>query len=80
VVTIQRAIEMFAYPTVLVTVAVEQTEQARPPRAFHPEPFTLGHALGRPGDAALQKRILLDALDLFIHPQEPGTIARKRYE
>ncbi len=70
---------MVAYPTVLVTVDVEQTEQARPTRAFHPEPFSLGHAFGRIGEVDLQKRILMDALDLLVHPIEPGTIATKRY-
>ena len=78
-VTIQRAIEMLAYPTVLITVHPEQTEQARPPRAFYPAPFSLGHALGRPDDVRLQKQILRDALDLFLHPVEPGTIVTKTY-
>ncbi len=78
-VTIQRAIEMLAYPTVLITVHPEQTEQGRPPRAFHPAPFGLGHGLGRLGDVRLQKQILMDAMDLLIHPVEPGTIVTKTY-
>lgn len=70
---------MLAYPTVLITVDTGQTEQARPPRAFHPAPFGLGHPLGRLGDATLQKQIIQDALELFIHPVEPGTIVTKTY-
>ncbi len=70
---------MLAYSTVLITVDPDQTEQGRPPRAFHPAPFTLGHALGRAGDERLQKQIIMDAFDLFLHPVEPGTIVTKNY-
>lgn len=78
-VTIQRAIEMLAYSTVLITVDPGQTDQGRPPRAYNPAPFVLGHPLGRAGDISLQKQIILDALDQVIHPVEPGTIVTKNY-
>jgi hypothetical protein len=78
-VTVERLIELRGIPTVLVTVATAETEQANPPRALHPEGFAPGASLGRP-DAALQKRIVLDALDLVVHPVLPGTIVVRRYD
>ncbi len=70
---------MEGIPAVLVTVDPEQSGQARPSRAFHPVGFKLGHSLGPPGAADLQKRVLMDALDLLVQPKEPGTIASKEY-
>ncbi len=66
-------------PAVVVTVDREQSEMARPSRALHPKGFKLGHSLGRPGQKDLQRRIILDALDLLIHPVEPGRIVEKEY-
>ena len=70
---------MEGIPTILITVDPEQSEQARPSRAFHPVGFKLGHSLGPPGARELQIRVLMDALDLLIHPKEPGTIVSKEY-
>lgn len=78
--TVQRLIELRGIPTVVITVEPEQSRQANPPRGLNPEGFPAGHSLGRPQDAALQKRILLDALDLLAHPVEPGTIVTRRYD
>ena len=78
VVTAQRAIEMIGIPTVVITVEPEETVQARPPRALHPKGFAAGHTLGRP-DPALQKRILLDALGLFLGPPCPGEVVEREY-
>jgi len=76
---VQRAIEMEGVPAVLVTVDPEQTWQARPSRAFCPAGFKLGHSLGRAGMRELQAKVVMDALDLLVHPIEPGSIARKEY-
>jgi D-proline reductase (dithiol) PrdB len=70
---------MEGIPAVLVTVDPEQSWQARPSRALHPAGFRLGHSLGPPGARDLQKRVALDALDLLVHPIEPGSIARREY-
>ena len=75
----QRSIELVGLPTVVVTVEPEETHQARPPRALAPQGFVAGHSLGRPGDAALQKLILLDALGLLVGPPRPGQVVVKAY-
>ncbi len=75
----QRAIEMVGIPTVVVTVEPEETRQARPPRALSPRGFVAGHSLGRPGDAALQKWILTEALGLLLGPPRPGEVIEKDF-
>jgi hypothetical protein len=79
VVTVQRSIEMIGISTVVVTVEPEETRQARPPRALAPRGFVAGHSLGRPGDAALQKRIVMDALGLLLAPPRPGEVIEKAF-
>ena len=73
-------IELRGIPSVVITVDREQSAQANPSRGLSPEGFLPGHSLGKPGDPALQKRIILDALDLLVHPVEPGKIVVRRYE
>src|SRR5262244_904133 len=48
----------------------EHTEKVKPPRALF-VPFPFGHALGRPGDPALQHRVLAAALELLAEPTRP---------
>jgi hypothetical protein len=79
VVTVQRAIEMIGIPTVVVTVEPDETRQARPPRALCPRGFVAGHSLGRPGDAALHKWILMDALGLLVSDPSPGRVVERDY-
>ncbi len=75
----QRAIEMLGIPTVVVTVEPEETLQARPPRALAPKGFVAGHSLGRPGDVALQKWILTEALGLLVGQPRPGEVIERDY-
>ena len=75
----QRSIEMIGISTVVVTVEPEETRQARPPRALAPRGFVAGHTLGRPGDATLQKWILMDALGLLLGPARPGEVFEKSF-
>ena len=75
----QRSIEMIGISTVVVTVEPEETRQARPPRALAPRGFVAGHSLGRPGDATLQKWILMDALGLLLGPARPGEVIEKSF-
>jgi hypothetical protein len=64
---IQSAIEKAGIPTVSITLLREITEQVRPPRAlFVNRP--LGYPLGAPNDAALQKRLVMAALELLLNP------------
>jgi hypothetical protein len=79
VVTVQRSIELVGIPTVVVTVEPEETRQARPPRALCPRGFVAGHSLGRPGDVALQKWILTEALALLSGPARPGEVVEKEF-
>ena len=78
-VTVQRAIEMQGIATVLITVEPEESAQARPPRALYPKGFIAGHSLGRPGDEALQKWIILDALGLLAADPRPGEVIARDY-
>jgi D-proline reductase (dithiol) PrdB len=71
---IQREIEMVGIPTVLITVAPEQSLQAGPPRVLAPHHFQLGHSLGGPLQAALQRKVLLDALRRWEARGEPGQL------
>src|SRR5262245_5067300 len=48
----------------------EHTEKVKPPRALF-VPFPFGHALGRPNDPELQRRVLQAALDLLAAPSGP---------
>ena len=76
----QRNIEMIGISTVVVTVEPEETRQARPPRALAPRGFVAGHTLGRPGDATLQKWILMDALGLLLGPARPGEVIEQSFD
>lgn len=75
----QRSIELVGIPTVVITVEPEETLQARPPRALCPRGFVAGHSLGRPGDPALQKRIVMDALGLLLAEPRPGEVIMRDY-
>lgn len=75
----QRSVELVGIPTVVVTVEPEETRQARPPRALCPRGFVAGHSLGRAGDVALQKWILMDALALLVGPARPGEVIEKEF-
>lgn len=61
---IQSIIEKAGIPTVSITLLREVTEKVQPPRALF-VPYPLGYPLGEPGDAALQRRIIMAALSLL---------------
>ena len=58
--------------------ALSITAAVNPPRAVYLD-FPLGHTAGRPHDAALQRRILRDALAALVSIDSPGTIRRLPY-
>ena len=78
-VTVQRSIEMLGVPTVLITVEPEESAQARPPRALCPRGFIAGHSVGRANDEALQKWIVMDALQLLLADPKPGEVITRDY-
>ena len=61
--------------TVALSVCEEITRKVGAPRALL-LPFPFGLPLGRPGDAALQRRVLEAALALLERPGPPGIIER----
>ncbi|MBC5800457.1 MAG: hypothetical protein GIX03_07505 [Candidatus Eremiobacteraeota bacterium] len=70
---VQRALERLGTPTVSVTVARDITVACRPPRAVF-VPFMMGHHFGVPGNAELQKTIILAALRLVAEARRSGEI------
>lgn len=71
---IQREVEMVGIPTVLITVAPDQSQQSGPPRAIAPIHFKLGNSLGGAHQASLQRKVLLDALRRWEAREEPGNL------
>lgn len=65
-----RVLEAAGLATTSISFVREHTEKVKPPRALW-VPFPFGYALGRPGDAALQHRVLAAALDLLGAPAGP---------
>ena len=66
-------------PTVLITLAPEDSREMGPPRAVYPVGFTLGDSLGLPNQPELQRQVLRDALRRWESREEPGTIWELRY-
>ena len=58
---VARVVEEAGIPTVLVSTGRDLTQQVLPPRSVFLN-FPMGNPFGRPEDADLQRRILLDAL------------------
>lgn len=71
----QRAIERRGIPTVSITVALDVTEHAKPPRAVF-VPFMMGHHFGVPFHRELQRRIILEALDHLARARQSGEVRR----
>ena len=65
---------MRGIPTILITLVPESSRQMGPPRAIHPIGFPLGDCLGGPGQGAVQRQVLRDALRRWEARSEPGTI------
>jgi hypothetical protein len=57
-------LELRGTPTVAIGLVRPQIEKTRPPRGLW-TPFQLGRPLGEPGNAAFQRRVLLQALGLL---------------
>ena len=59
--------------TTVLALALPQVEKTRPPRAVM-TPFMLGRPLGEPNDAAFQRRVLLQALNLLERTDGPNIL------
>ena len=70
---------MVGIPTVLITLLPEASRQMGPPRAIHPVGFPLGDGLGGPGQVAVQRQVLRDALSRWEAREEPGIIWERTY-
>ena len=70
--TLASVLEDAGLATVALSIIRGQVETTRPPRALHCE-FPLGRPLGRPGDPALQRRVI-DAAFALGHDDLTGSI------
>ena len=75
---VARVVEEAGIPTVVVSTGRDLTELVRPPRSLFVN-YPMGNPFGRPGDAPHQRRILMDAIDLFDAVTEAGTIVDAPY-
>lgn len=71
---IARRAEAAGISTLCMSSALDITRSVHPPRAAFLD-FPLGHTTGKPGDGALQRAILMQALGAFTSLAEPGGIA-----
>ncbi|MEZ5560353.1 MAG: hypothetical protein R3E86_17645 [Pseudomonadales bacterium] len=70
---IARELERRGIATLCLSSAYSITASVKPPRAVYVD-FPLGHTAGKPGDKALQRRIMIDALNALETILEPGSI------
>lgn len=70
---IQRAIEAKGIPTVSVTVARDVSEMVKVPRAVF-LPWPMGHHFGVPFHSALQRRVIMESLQVLQTAETSGTI------
>jgi len=76
---IARKLEEAGLPTVMIGSCRDMMAQVRPPRSVFVD-FPLGRQCGKPGDKALQRSILLDALRVLAEASAPGEIVDLPYE
>ena len=67
---IQRAIEAAGIPTIAIANLRDRVERIKYPRAVLVK-FPRGATVGPPGDAALQRQVILDALHVLESATEP---------
>ncbi len=68
-----RTLEAHGLSTILVTNMPYWAEKIGAPRTLAVE-FPFGHILGQPGDAAMQRRVVEQALEVLRTAETPGTI------
>ena len=72
---VARHLEAAGIPTLCMTSALDITNAMRPPRAAFLD-YPLGYTTGKPREAELQRRIMVDALDAFTTMSSPGTVKK----
>jgi hypothetical protein len=70
---VQRAIELRGIPTVSLSVALDVTEHAKPPRAIF-APFMMGHHFGVPFHKELQHKMIKEALNHLLKAEKSGEV------
>jgi hypothetical protein len=76
---VQRAIERRGIPTVSLSVALDVTEHAKPPRCVF-LPFIMGHHFGVPYHKELQRSIILESLGHLYDAKESGEVKYLPYK
>ncbi|HEX6923266.1 MAG TPA: hypothetical protein VF149_05540 [Bacillales bacterium] len=74
----QRALESKGIPTVSITVALDVTNRAKPPRSVL-VPFMMGHHFGVPHHKTLQCNIITKALDHLVNAEKSGEVKHLPY-
>jgi hypothetical protein len=72
---VQRAIEQRGIPSVSISVALDVTEHAKPPRTVF-VPFMMGHHFGTPFHQELQRRIITQALMHLVEAKRSGEVRK----
>ncbi len=70
---VAREVEAAGIPTLVMTSALDITRAVNPPRAAFLD-YPLGHTTGKPHQPALQRAIMLEALEAFTSMREPGQV------
>ncbi len=70
---IARQAEAIGIPTLCMTSALDITHSVNPPRAAFLD-YPLGHTTGKPHEPALQREILIKALEGLTAIATPGTV------
>jgi hypothetical protein len=70
---VARHVEAAGIPTLCLSSALDITRAVNPPRAAFLD-FPVGHTTGKPGEPALQSRILVEALEAFVSLTTPGSV------
>ncbi len=71
---VARELESRGIATVSLMLLREVAEKVCPPRSLVVPEFGWGQPLGPPGDAALHRRVALEALEMIWETREPAAI------
>ena len=72
---VAREVEAAGIPTLSMSSALDITRAVNPPRAAFLD-YPLGHTTGKPHQPALQRAIMLEALEVFASHRDPGKVKR----
>ncbi len=77
---IARTIEQAGLSTVCFNLLLATpSKHVRPPRTIWLPLFPFSLPLGLPGDEPMQRRLVLDALEMLVTCRTPGTVLRLPY-